>query len=388
MRYLITGGLGFLGVNLAKYLLDTDPGAEIVIVDPALGRVQTLARFTGREQITVNTAMLISDEQPIRGPYIPDERLSWRVKARQLVNLGESLQDGRSRVEVHLCAMRNLHICTQETDAWQPDRIYHLASYGSPVVYRRRASATLCTGAVDTMEVVRRSLQADQQPGPHGPCRILLASTSEVYGDPEVGPQHESYRGNVCPVGPRSMYDESKRFAEAVIADAVANGVNARIARIFNTYGPGMSRHDGRMIPAFIAACASGDPLPVHEPGTQTRSLCYVDDTIRGLASLMESDHPELISTAPGGRRQVQPVNIGNPHEMSVSAIASAVCHAWGRATGQRPSIALGPNPCSHDPRNRRPDITRARAWLEWEPEIPLDEGLDRTIADWIALEG
>lgn len=355
MRYLITGGLGFLGLNLVRHLLDSDRDAEIAIVDPAAHRLRLLARCVDPGRIATGIATGISAP---RGIYLP-----------RVHTLGRSLAPGR--VEVHLSRMRELPSCTS-LGRWSPDRVYHLASHASPVMYRTHPIDTLHTGAIDTMMALRLAQDSNS--------RMLLASTSEVYGDPAVSPQPESYRGNVCPVGPRSMYDESKRFAEALVAAHVAAGQDCRIARIFNTYGPGMARDDGRLIPALLTACEAGRPLPVHEPGTQTRSLCYVDDTIRGLVALMESDHPYLVRTE-AGRRQVQPVNIGNPHEISVMQIAEEVQEAWGIA----PPIERIPNPCPDDPRTRRPDITRARELLGWEPQVPLAEGLRRTIEDWIA---
>ena len=360
MRYLITGGLGFLGVNLAKHLMETDDHAEIVIVDPAASRLPVLARFVDPGRIAVDT---------VSGITLPEGILGARIR-----ELGRSLAPGR--VEVHLSRMRQLSDYTF-LGGWLPDRVYHLASHASPVMYRNHPIDTLHTGAIDTMQAL--SLIR------HDRGRMLLASTSEVYGDPDVSPQPETYRGRVSPIGPRSMYDESKRFAEALVAAHVDAGQDCRIARIFNTYGPGMARGDGRLIPALLTACEEGRPLPIHGTGHQTRSLCYVDDTIRGIVALMESDSPHLIQRE-GSRRQVQPVNIGNPDERPVRLIAERAGLAWAGITGSPPpGVDWIPNPCPDDPTNRRPDIARARSWLGWEPSVDLDEGLRLTVEDWIA---
>jgi len=199
-------------------------------------------------------------------------------------------------------------------------------------------------------------------------ARFLLASTSEVYGDPEVHPQPETYWGNVNPIGPRGVYDEAKRYAEALtMAYHRQQGVDTAIVRIFNTYGPRMAENDGRAVPNFISQALAGKPLTVYGDGSQTRSFCYVDDLIRGLVLLAESD-------------EHMPVNIGNPGEFTILELTEAVI----AATGSSSPIVFEALPID-DPQVRQPDITRARQLLGWEPEVGLEEGLRRTLA---SLEG
>jgi dTDP-glucose 4,6-dehydratase len=199
-------------------------------------------------------------------------------------------------------------------------------------------------------------------------ARFLLASTSEVYGDPLVHPQPETYWGNVNPVGPRGVYDESKRFAEALtMAYHRTHGIQTCIARIFNTYGPRMRLNDGRVVPNFVRQALRGEPLTVYDDGSRTRSFCYVSDLVEGLYRLLLSD-------------EVQPVNLGNPTEMSVLQFAEAVKAAAG---SQSEIMFITPQDerTQDDPHTRQPDITRAKAVLDWEPRIGLDEGLRQTIA-------
>src|SRR5207249_8404211 len=198
-------------------------------------------------------------------------------------------------------------------------------------------------------------------------ARFLLASTSEVYGDPQVHPQPETYWGNVNPIGPRGVYDEAKRYAEAMaMAYHGQQGVNTAIARIFNTYGPRMRPNDGRAIPTFVRQALEGKPLTVFGDGSQTRSLCYVDDLIRGLVLLAESDEHE-------------PVNLGNPdHELTMLELAQTCI----RVTGSTSEIVFEALP-KDDPQVRRPDISRAREVLGWEPEVDLEEGLRRWVESW-----
>jgi len=194
-------------------------------------------------------------------------------------------------------------------------------------------------------------------------ARFLLASTSEIYGDPLVHPQTEDYWGNVNPIGPRGCYDEAKRFAEAMtMAYYREHKVETRIVRIFNTYGPRMRLNDGRVVPAFVSQALKNKPLTVFGEGKQTRSFCYCSDLIEGIYRLMISEHSE-------------PVNIGNPHEMTMLEFAREII----RVTGSRSRIVHKPLP-QDDPKQRRPDITRARKWLDWEPKVPLAEGLARAI--------
>lgn len=236
------------------------------------------------------------------------------------------------------------------------DRIYHLASPASPPAYQRRPIETLRVNAEGT----HRLLDLAAQDG----ARFLFASTSEVYGDPLEHPQRESYRGNVSPIGPRSMYDEAKRYGEALtVAFAGSRGVDARIVRIFNTYGPRMDPDDGRVVSNFVAQALRNQPLTVYGDGTQTRSFQYVDDLVEGTIRLMES-----------GFRG--PLNIGNPSEYTVLELARLVQDL----TGTDSRITFLPLPAD-DPRQRRPDISLARAELGWQPTVPVATGLARTIA-------
>jgi dTDP-glucose 4,6-dehydratase len=195
-------------------------------------------------------------------------------------------------------------------------------------------------------------------------ARFLLASTSEIYGDPLVHPQTEDYWGNVNPIGPRGCYDESKRFAEAMtMAYHREHRIDTRIVRIFNTYGPRMRLNDGRVVPAFISQALRNKPLTVFGDGSQTRSFCYCSDLIEGIYRLMLRHHTE-------------PVNLGNPHELTVLEFAREII----RVTGSRSRIVFQPLP-QDDPKQRRPDITRANKWLQWSPQVPLAQGLQQTVA-------
>src|ERR671935_211019 len=233
------------------------------------------------------------------------------------------------------------------------DVVYHLAALASPVDYLRMPLHSLKVGSYGTHNALGLAKWKR--------ARFLLASTSEVYGDPLVHPQPESYWGNVNPVGPRGVYDEAKRYAEALtMAYHSQQGVDTCIVRIFNTYGTRMRPHDGRAIPTFVRQALANEPLTVFGDGSQTRSFCYVDDLIRGLVLLAESG-------------EHLPVNLGNPDEMSLLALAETVI----RITGSTSDIVFEPLPVD-DPNVRRPDITRASQVLGWEPEVPLEEGLRR----------
>lgn len=239
------------------------------------------------------------------------------------------------------------------------DAVAHLASPASPPDYHRLALETLAVGSRGTENALRLAQR-------HG-ARFLLTSTSEVYGDPEVHPQPEEYWGHVNPVGPRSVYDEAKRFAEALaMAYRRSHGVDVGIVRIFNTYGPRMRPHDGRVVSTFVRQALAGRPLTLYGDGSQTRSFCYVDDLVRGLLAMLDSDR--------GG-----PVNLGNPSERTVRELAELVLHI----TGSPSRIAYRPLPLD-DPTRRRPVINRAVEQLGWMPRVPLDEGLRRTVA-WFA---
>ena len=249
------------------------------------------------------------------------------------------------------------HDLTQHVEIDEPvDFVYHLASPASPIDYLRLPLQTLKVGSYGThnalgLAKVKRA-------------RFLLASTSEVYGDPQVHPQPETYWGHVNPIGPRGVYDEAKRYAEALtMAYHRQQGVDTAIVRIFNTFGPRMRPHDGRAIPTFIRQALEEKPLTVFGSGSQTRSFCFVDDLVRGLILLAESG-------------EHFPVNIGNPTEMTLLELAEAVV----RATGSSSPIVFEALPVD-DPQVRQPDITRAQQLLGWAPEIELDEGLRRTLA-------
>jgi dTDP-glucose 4,6-dehydratase len=236
------------------------------------------------------------------------------------------------------------------------DNVLHFASPASPIDYLELPIQTLKVGSLGTHNTL--GLAKDKS------ARYLLASTSEVYGDPLVHPQPEAYWGNVNPVGPRGVYDEAKRFAEAMaMAYHRYHGVETRIVRIFNTYGPRMRPRDGRVVPAFIDQALRGEPLTVFGEGQQTRSFCYVADLVEGIYRLLVSDEAE-------------PVNIGNPSEMSVLQFAQRILSLTGSAS----EITFKPLPVD-DPQVRQPDITRARSILGWSPTVDLDEGLKSTIA-------
>jgi dTDP-glucose 4,6-dehydratase len=302
-RIVVAGGAGFLGSHLCDRLVGR--GDEVVCVDDlSTGSCSNLAHLDRRARFVLVVAD-VSREVPVDGPV---------------------------------------------------DAVFHLASPASPPAYLARPLETLAAGSEGTrrlLDLARRS---------H--ARFVLASTSEVYGDPEVHPQPETYRGNVDPVGPRSVYDEAKRFAEALtMAARHACGVDVGIARIFNTYGPRLSPGDGRVVSNFCVQALRTEPLTVYGDGTQTRSLCYVDDQVNGLIALLESD-------------VAGPVNIGNPDERTVADLAAAVLSL----TGSRSVVEHLPLP-PDDPRRRCPDVSRARELLGWEPEVTLDEGLARTVA-------
>ncbi|MGE5276614.1 MAG: UDP-glucuronic acid decarboxylase family protein [Acidobacteriota bacterium] len=235
------------------------------------------------------------------------------------------------------------------------DAVMHFASPASPIDYLELPIQTLKVGSLGTHNALGLAMAKT--------ARFLLASTSEVYGDPLVHPQPETYWGNVNPIGPRGVYDEAKRFAEAMtMAYQRAHGVDTRIVRIFNTYGERMRPRDGRVVPALIGQALSGEPMTVFGDGSQTRSFCYVSDLIDGIYRLLLSS-------------ETLPVNIGNPAELSVLEFARTI----QRLTGTRSEIVFRPLPVD-DPRVRQPDIAKARARLAWEPKVGLEEGLKRTI--------
>ncbi len=244
------------------------------------------------------------------------------------------------------------------------DAVLHLASLPSPVDYLNKPIQTLKVGALGTHNALGLALDKG--------ARFLLASTSEVYGDPEMHPQPETYWGHVNPVGPRGVYDESKRFAEAItMAYHRYHGLDTRIVRIFNTYGPRMRLDDGRVVPNFMRQALRGEPLTVYDSGTRTRSFCYISDMIEGIARLLESD-------------EVMPVNMGNPQEMTILEFAHQVLQATG---SQSEIVFIIPQDerTQDDPMTRQPDITRARQVLNWEPVVSLEEGLQQVMKDFKA---
>jgi len=236
------------------------------------------------------------------------------------------------------------------------DEVFHLACPASPVHYQRNPVRTIRTAVHGTLNMLDLAREVS--------ARILIASTSEVYGDPIVHPQTESYWGNVNPIGPRACYDEGKRCAEALtVSYATQYGIEARVARIFNTYGPRMHEHDGRVVSNFVLQALRGEPITIYGDGTQTRSFCFVDDLVEGLLRLMA--HPE----DPG------PVNLGNPSERSIRELAERII----RLTGSSSKIETRPLP-TDDPTQRCPNIDKARSLLSWEPKVDIDAGLDATI--------
>ncbi len=301
MRILVTGGAGFIGSHLCERLLQQDH--EVICLDNF---------FTGRRE-----------------------------------NLHHLMDDHRFELIRHDVV---------EPILLEVDQIYNLACPASPVHYQFNPVKTVKTsvmGAINMLGLAKRVR-----------ARILQASTSEVYGDPEVHPQQESYWGNVNPIGIRSCYDEGKRVAETLMMDYHRqSGVDTRIARIFNTYGPRMLEHDGRVVSNFIVQALRGDDLTIYGTGEQTRSFCYVDDLVEGLILLMNAEDA------------IDPVNIGNPGEFTMRELAEEVA----RACGTEIKIKYCPLP-QDDPRQRRPDITRAQHLLGWSPTIPLREGLEKTV--------
>jgi dTDP-glucose 4,6-dehydratase len=249
------------------------------------------------------------------------------------------------------------------------DAVMHLASPASPVDFARIPIQILKVGSLGTHNALGLALSKG--------ARFLLASTSEVYGDPKVHPQPESYWGNVNPIGVRGVYDEAKRFAEAItMAYHRIHGVDTRIIRIFNTYGPRMRLHDGRVVPNFIGQALRGEPLTVYGDGSQTRSFCYVSDLVEGMVRLLTVGEGSFADQADIH----QPVNVGNPMELSIAEFAGLI----NRLTGNAAGISFRPLPVD-DPHLRRPDITRARSVLGWQPSVPVEEGLARTIAHFWA---
>jgi UDP-glucuronate decarboxylase len=314
MHILVTGAAGFVGSNLVDALLEQ--GHSVVGVDNF---------YTGR---SVNLAHLASNP-----------RFTFLEVDISKANVFENSYD----------------------------RIYHLACPASPPHYQRDMVKTLLTGSHGTYNMLKMA----EEKG----ARILYTSTSEIYGDPEIHPQPESYWGNVNTLGPRSCYDEGKRVGESYCyAFAKQRGVQVRIARIFNTFGPRMDPADGRVVSNFILAALRGEPMKVYGDGKQTRSFMYVDDLVRGLIALMESDD-SLCAV---------PVNLGNPQEYTINEwvelVGKAVLEFKGSHFSERVQKAIHLEASADDPRQRKPDITRAKETLNWEPVVPILDGLLKSI--------
>jgi dTDP-glucose 4,6-dehydratase len=305
MRVLITGGAGFLGSHLCDRFLAEEH--EVIAMDNLItGTTRNIEHLAGRDGFLF-IKHDVTDYIYVEGPL---------------------------------------------------DAILHFASPASPIDYLELPIQTLKVGALGTHKALGLAMAKK--------AHFLLASTSEVYGDPLEHPQQEDYWGNVNPIGPRGVYDEAKRFAEALtMAYHRAHGVETRIARIFNTYGPRMRLDDGRVVPNFVGQALRDEPLTVYGDGSQTRSFCYVDDLIEGIYRLLLSD-------------EVEPVNVGNPAEMSILDFA----HLVNRLTGNKAGIVYEDYRIPDDPQVRQPDISKARRVLNWEPKVDLEEGLQKTI-EW-----
>jgi dTDP-glucose 4,6-dehydratase len=327
MRILITGGAGFLGSHLSDLLLQA--GHSVICMDNLVtGRMDNIAHLLGHERFS----------------FI------------------------------------NYNVCDYLHVVGPLDAVMHFASPASPQDYMEFPIATMKVGALGT----HKALGLAKAKG----ARFLLASTSEVYGDPLVNPQPESYWGNVNPISPRGVYDEAKRFAEALtMAYHRYHALDTRIVRIFNTFGPRMRPHDGRVVSNFIVQALQGKPLSVFGDGSQTRSFCYVEDLVRGITSLLLLDSDKTLEQRTDRKFLLnqgedknessmhEPVNIGNPRELTVLEIAKLVL----KLTHSSSQITYNPLPAD-DPKVRRPDISRARSLLKWEPQVELDEALLRTI--------
>ncbi|MDB6120586.1 MAG: dTDP-glucose 4,6-dehydratase [Verrucomicrobiaceae bacterium] len=288
--------------------------------------------------------------------------LSDRLLAEGFQVIGiDSLLTGNVRNIEHLAGNSDFHFIKHDVTNYiylpgEVDRVFHLASPASPIDYLQLPIQTLKVGSLGT----HNALGLAKAKG----ARFLIASTSECYGDPLVHPQKEDYWGNVNPIGPRGVYDEAKRFAEAMtMAYHRFHGVNTKIVRIFNTYGPRMRLEDGRVVPAFIGQALQGQPLTVFGDGSQTRSFCYVSDLVDGIFRLSQSDYHE-------------PVNIGNPTEMTVLDFAKAILEF----TGSKSEIDFRPLP-EDDPKVRKPDIALAKRLLDWEPKVAFADGIASTVA-------
>mgnify|MGYP001465170807 CR=1 FL=1 len=301
MRVVVTGGAGFLGSHLCERLIND--GNEVICLDNLLtGNVENVSHLFKENFSFINYD--VTNYLYIDGPV---------------------------------------------------DAVLHFASPASPIDYIKYPIETLKVGSIGTHKALGLALSKG--------AKFMIASTSEVYGDPLVHPQNEEYWGNVNPIGPRGVYDEAKRFAEAIVmAYHTTNGLDTRIVRIFNTYGPRMRIDDGRVVPAFCSQALTGEPITAFGDGSQTRSFCFVEDLVEGILRLLDSGYH-------------QPVNIGNPSEMSILEFAQTVL----KVTGSECEIIFESLPVD-DPKVRQPDITKAKEILGWEPQISIEEGLRRTI--------
>jgi nucleoside-diphosphate-sugar epimerase len=310
VRTLVAGGAGFVGSHLCRRLLDD--GHEVTCVDNLLtGDVRNIEDLVDRD------------------------------------------------------GFRSIEVDVVDTPLVAVDAIFHLASPASPVDYDRLPLETLAVNSQGTWRLLEVAAEAG--------ASLLYVSTSEVYGDPLVHPQPESYWGNVDPVGPRACYDEAKRFGEALVSSwRRVHGTRAAIVRVFNTYGPNMRMDDGRVIPELLSTALDGRPMPIHGDGTQTRSFMYVDDLVEGLVTVgLDPDLDGLV------------MNLGNPHEVTMAELAGRIATILG---GSRPTVNIPARP--GDPQRRRPDISLAEARYGWRPRVDLDTGLRRTISWFESAKG
>ncbi|MCK5224494.1 SDR family oxidoreductase [Candidatus Calescamantes bacterium] len=302
MRIIITGGAGFIGSHLSRTLLDQ--GHDVIVIDNLItGNIENIRLLLPRKNFNFI-------QHDVSKPIFLSDTI---------------------------------------------DQIYHLASPASPIDYLKLPIQTLKVGALGTYTALGMAMRHN--------AALLMASTSEVYGDPLVHPQKEDYWGNVNPIGPRGVYDEAKRYAESMVeAYRRFHGVNTHIVRIFNTYGPNMRPYDGRVVPAFCIGALKNEPLPVFGDGEQTRSFCYVSDLVRGLIAMMNSNDPG-------------PINLGNPHEMTIKEFGEIVNSLIKNTAGfEYKELPVD------DPKIRQPDISKAIKILKWKPEIAIEQGLQEAI--------